>query len=208
MALTLSAKGPNDVVRYLWTPPLADGDSLATYELTETGCVIESDERSEDGVAFYVSGGTAGATATITASAVTDDGEELEETLYLPIQASANALGYTVRDVCGFALRKIVGNGNDPDASELADAVERLNDMLAEWGAMGAQTGVPLPLAAGDTLYCSDAFVSAIKHNLRIACHDHYGQPIDATDARAAMRGMQVVKAANLPAEREGADFY
>lgn len=208
MALTLTAKTPDEVFDYTWQPPFDEGDGLASYEASASGVTIDSAGVDGNDITLFISGGTAGSVGIITVSAESNEGRYYEETLYLPIQASTNAYAYTARDVANFALRKIVGNGESAEASELDDAIERLGDMLAEWKACGADTGVPLPLTAGATLYVSDAFLSAIKHNLRVACHDHYGQPIDATDALAARRGLQIIKASRLPTEREGADYY
>lgn len=203
---TWAAKAPGEVVTREWVVPVPEDDSVASYSASVSGATKDSDERDGDTVFVTISGGTDGATATATLSAVTTNGLTLQATYYLPIQATTNAFAYTALDVCQFAMDKIAPD--DLTGRELERAVERLNDMLAEWVGMGADTGIPLPVTSTDTLYCSDAFVSAIKHNLRVACHDHYGQPIDATDARAAMRGLQVIKTANLPADRAGSDYY
>lgn len=208
MAITLSAKGPNDVIRYSWTPAWADGDSVASYTLTPTGCVIASDENTGTEVAFFVSGGTAGQTASIAASAITTDGETLTETLYLPIYGPAALLSPTASDVCSFALRKVVGVGEVAEADEQEDALERLNDMLLAWKASGATVGVTFPLLAATELLIPDEYVQAIKYNLRIACHEQYGEPVTAYDVAMARNGLALVKNANLPDDRTPAAYF
>lgn len=189
MALHLAAKGPTEVLRYAWLPPFVDGDGLASFTLAASGCTIDSSEESGDEVVFFVSGGTAGTTASVTAAADSNEGEYFSETLYIPIRLTTNAFTYTARDVVDFALRKIAGNGESAESAEADDALERLNDMLADWRMDGCDIGVPAPLALGDTLSIPDEYVSALKFNLRIACHDHYDAPITAYDADRADRG-------------------
>lgn len=189
MALHLAAKGPTEVVRYAWLPLFMDGDGLSSFTLTASGCTIDSSEESGDEVVFFVSGGSAGTTASITATANSDEGEYFSETLYIPIRLTTIAFAYTARDVVDFALRKVVGNGFSADSAEADDALERLNDMLADWRMDGCDIGVPAPLTLGTTLSIPDEYVSALKFNLRIACHDHYGAPITAYDADRADRG-------------------
>lgn len=189
MALTIDAKDPQEVRRYLWEPSLADGDDIASYTLVASGITVSSSTNEGTAVEMFISGGTAGAVATIIATAITRDGETIEETLYVPVRVSTVAFTYTARDVVEFALRKITGNGVDADAAEADDALERLNDMLADWRMDGCDIGVPAPLALGTALSIPDEYVSALKFNLRIACHDHYDAPITAYDADRADRG-------------------
>lgn len=210
MALHLAAKDPDSALRYTWIPPVADGDGIDSASITRTSgtVVIEDYQLDGDGVVLFVSGGADGETTIIAASVVTSYGETLVETLYLPVRADAPALGNTVRDVCTFALRKVVGNGADADAAELDDATERLSDMLAAWAGQGADLGVKLPCAADDVLYIPDAYVSALKNNLIVELADHYGAEIAPRVAMNARTGLQQIKAANLPAEREGPGYY
>lgn len=195
MALQLDAKVPSAVIRYSWVPPVVDGDSLSTATLAVSSgtAVIDSYEVESGEVLAFISGGAAGETTVITASAVTSDGETLTETIYLPIRASTVGFTYTARDVCNFALRKVVGNGNDPEASEADDALERLNDMLAMWRIDGLDVGVAEVMTLGDTLAIPDEYISALKFNLRIACHDHYDAPITPHDAEMADRSKRLI---------------
>lgn len=197
MALTWAAKAPGDVYRYTWTPPLADGDGLASYTASASGATIDSDEISGDSVVFYVSGGTAATTATFTLSAVSNQGETLTETIYLPIVAST--AGTTARDICEFALRKVYGKDETPEASAMTDAIERLDDMLRGWAVTGADVGATFPLAESTTIYCPPQFVSAIKANLLIQVADLYDVPITPVQVENARRGLQLVKASRLP---------
>jgi hypothetical protein len=204
----LEAKAPAEIRRYAWTPSFTDCSGIASYELTASGCTIDSDELDGEGVSFLVSGGTAASTATITATAESNEGEYFEATLYLPVIASPAQVAPTARDICNFALRKITGNGNTADAAELDDALERLSGIIAAWRAGGADIGAPFPLTANSVIYCPDYAVDALRFNLRLSCHDHYDAPITAYDADRARRGLQLVKHKNLPADREGAEFF
>ena len=208
MALTLTAKPSGAQYRYTWAVPLVAGDSVASYTLTPTGCTILASENAGETIEFLVSGGTIGTMASIAAIAVTADGEVLTETLYIPIRNTTNTLGNTARDACLFALRKASGMGNEPEADELADALERLNDMLAAWAGEGADIGIALPVAAGTVLLVSDAFIQAIKMNLILQIADIYEYAPSGMVVNDALRGLQRIKAANLPAERVLADFY
>lgn len=207
MALTWTAKAPGDVYRYTWTPALADGDSLASYTVSATGATIDSQTIDGDSVVLFVSGGSAGTTASFAFSGVTSDGETLTETIYLPIVAST-ATGPTAATICAFALRKITGIGETPDAAQEADALERLNDMLQAWKATGADVGATFPLLTSTTLKLPDSYLSAIKHNLVLQLADLYGAEISPVTAQNARLGLQLIKQANLPETRAGADYY
>jgi hypothetical protein len=191
MAQTWPSKAPTEVVERRWTVPVDDDDGLSSFARSASGVTIDSYSTEGDDAVLVLSAGTNGATATIT------------------LTASTVAIGNTVRDVCGFALRKIVGNGVDPDDTELTDARERLSDMLATWKAQGADVGVPLPLANGDTLNCPDEFVSAIKNNLIIELADLYDTYVPSPRVVSnAMRGLQMVKSTLLSKDRAPAVYY
>ena len=191
MALTWTAKPSGAVYRLTWTVPVVDGDSVATATLTvsDGDAVIDSYEIVDNGVVAAVSGGTDGTVTTITASAVTSDGETIAETIYLPIRASSIALANTVQDICAFALRKITGLGADADDAALEDMRERLDDMLAMWRMDGMDVGAVSPLALSDTLKVPDEFIAAIKHNLILSGLDLYPgyDPSPVTVELAAM---------------------
>ncbi len=208
MALTLASKGPDDVIRYAWQPPLADGDSIASFTLSETGCVIDSDENLGDEIVLFVSGGTALTIGVITATAASNDGEEFEETLYLPIVASTLAFDDTAQDICSFALRKVKGIRGTPSATEAEDALDRLNMMLATWKRQGADVGAMLPLTLDDRLYCPDEYLSAVKHNLILELADIYGFEPNARTQTNARNGLSLIKNANLSGERIKAAYF
>lgn len=207
MALTWAAKAPGAIYRYTWTPPFVDGDGLAAFTASASGAVIDSAVADGDAVVLYVSGGTAGTTATFTFTADSNQGEAFSETVYLPIVAPA-ATGMTARDVCEFALRKVYGKDETPEASALTDALERLNDMLRVWAATGADVGATFPLEAATVIYCKPEYQSAIKHNLIVQLADLYDLPITPGIANNAVRGLQLVKATSLPDARTGAEYY
>ena len=208
MAQSWPSKAPTEIVERRWTVPVDPDDGLSSFTRSASGVTIVSYSTEGDDAVLKLSAGTDGATATVTLTATTSRGRVLVETFYLPIQVSTNAFAYTVRDVCAFALRKIAGNGADPSSDELADALERLNDMLASWKRQGADVGVALPLEASDTLYCPDEFFPAIKFGLLVSVHNHYGEPITAFDVTEARRGLQLVKSRRLdPATRSSAYY-
>jgi hypothetical protein len=207
MATVWAAKAPGDVYRYTWTPALTEGDGVASFTASAAGAVIDSDTFDGAGVYLFVSGGTAGTTARFELTATTLQGEVLVDTAYLPIVAS-DANGTTARDFCEFALRKVYGKDETPEASALADALERLNDMLRGWAATGADVGATFPLAADTVVYCKPEFEAAIKNNLIVQIADLYDLPIGQIVQINAVRGLQLVKSANLPDLRAGAAYY
>lgn len=207
MALTLAAKAPTAVYRYTWAVPVADGDSVASYTLTESGCTIDADSRDGNSITMFISGGTAGATATIAALALTNDGEDIPETIYLPIRDTANTLVNTGRDVVDYALRKV--NGGEPsDAEQLADGLERLSDMLAAWAMIGADLGILWPVGENDVIRADDGTLSAIKNNLILALADRYEFTPSPFVVQAANNGMKLVRNSRVPQERAGAEYY
>lgn len=207
MALTWAAKAPGAIYRYTWTPPFVAGDGLAAFTASAAGAVIDSAAADGEAVVLYVSGGTAGTTAAFTLTAESNQGESFSETVYLPIVApSAN--GSTARDFCEFVLRKVYGKDETPEASALADALERMNDMLRGWAATGADVGATFPLAADTVIYCKPEFEAAIKNNLIVQIADLYDLPIGQIVQINAVRGLQLVKSANLPDDRAGAAYY
>lgn len=208
MPIQWGAKAPGEIVEREWVVPVPEDDSVASYTASITGATKDSDERNGDTITLTLSAGTDGATAIATLTATTANGLVFNETAYLPIRATPLVLSNTVRDVCNFALRPIVGLGATPTADELADAQEHLDDMLAEWNETGADLGVKLPTTASDTLLVSDAALSAIKHNLRVRLSETYGQPVTQQTYMAAMRGIQQVKTFLLPDERDGVEYY
>lgn len=208
MAVYLGVKFPGDVLSYGWEVPVVDGDSVASYTvaLADGSAVLESDSLDCNTVTLYISGGTAGEVSSFTATATTSQGEVFVETIYLPVQTQDNALGNTVREVCNFALRKVFG-ANVP-ARAAADALERLNDMLATWSAQGADVGAPCPLALSDALLIADWRIQAVKNNLILQIADLYNLDVTPIVAMNARAGLQQIKQANLPADRSGADYY
>lgn len=207
MAIYWSAKTPTQVIRYNWLPDLAAGDTLSSATVTASGAVVDISSYGPESVSVLVSGGTAGQTASFAASATTQEGETLSETIYLPIIASAAQIADTAGEYVNFALRKIVGNGNIPSADEMDDALERLNALVAEMRVVGADIGAAFPLTSGAVIYCPDYAVSALRYNLLIECANLYGEPVTQMEAMKAMRGMALVKNMNLPDERAATYF-
>lgn len=192
MAALWETKAAGETVHRSWTPELAVGDGIATTSASATGATVNGTSTNGEDVFVTLSGGVAGTPATVDVTVTTHDGLTLTEAFILPVLSEAQAFTYTARDVVYFALRKIVGNGNDPEAAESEDALERLNDMLAAWRLEGCDVGLG-KLALGDTLKVSDEFITAIKFNLRVSCHDHYDAPITPFDASMAQDGKRNV---------------
>jgi len=187
MAQTWDAKAAADIVLRTWAVPVPDGDSVASIATSATGVTVDLAEKTAYNLAAVtLSAGAAGVTGSVLVTVITTEGLSLSETFYIPIRVSTAALVPTLRDICDFALRKIVGNGEDADAAELDDAVERFNDMVALWSLKGVDIGLSAPLAASDTVTLPDGYIAALKFNLRVACHDHYDAPITAYDASMA----------------------
>lgn len=207
MATTLAAKAPTEVVERRWPAPVDSDDSAESVAVSATGvtatATLEGDE-----VVLAVSGGTAAETGMITVTVTTSQGRTLIETIYVPVIASPAQIADTARTYAEFALRKIVGIGNDPEASELADALQRLEGIICEWRAGGADIGATMPLEAATVVYCPDWAVNALRYNLLVACAPIYGEEPTSIDYSAARRGLQLVKHKCLPDTRELADYY
>lgn len=201
MAFQLAPKAPTSIVERRWT--VSDAVSVAT---AANGVTVNSATVDGDEVVFVLSGGTAATAGRITATVTTNTGT-IVETLVIPINVST-AVGQTARDVCLFALRKVYGNGNVPVADALSDAMERLNDMIAEWDANGAVTGASYPLLEATVLHVPNAFLTGIKHNLAVRVADLYGRQIDSMVALQAIEGLRIIKIANIPDNRPSADYY
>lgn len=186
MAIYWTAKPVDAVYRYTWTPPVADGDAVSSFDVvSSTGATIDGSELVGDDVVLFISGGVVGTAAVFELIAYTDDGEELPETIYLPIKDGGAVSGQTARDVCDFALRKIVGDGETASATQLGIALELLNDTLALWRIDGLDLGLGI-LAANDDVVLPDEYTTALKYNLRLACHAHYGADLGPFDVNMA----------------------
>lgn len=207
MAQHFEAKGAAEVVTRRFAVPVAKGDAVSGLSHTASGVTVDSAENEADELVFVLSGGTAGATGAITATVTTDQGETLVFQFYIPVVAP-DATGMTVRDVCEFALRKVWGKDESPDGTSISDAVERLSDMLLAWRASGADVGATYPLTDATVINCKPEFQAAIKNNLILQIADLYDVQIGALVVENARRGLQLIKNANLPADRAGPEYY
>lgn len=208
MAVNWAPKPAGAVYRYTWAPALIPGDTIADIDLqADIANVVAS---SHDGlvVEAYIAGGEVGATCTISATVFTTYGEKLKETIYLPIVSTELSRLQTAGEIAAFALRKVVGIGEQATASELADAVEWLNDMLADWKGQGADVGANLPYTPSQLMHVPDEYVTAIKNNLIIRIADNYGREISPVTAKLAMAGLQRIKQASLPIDREVSEYF
>lgn len=93
MAITLASKAPGERIAYLWTPPLATGDTITgTPTVTLVTGTAATDGVSLVGttqVKLFLISGADGETAEFLAEVDTLGGETLQETFYLPVNSSA-----------------------------------------------------------------------------------------------------------------------
>lgn len=203
MGIFWPAKASGATINLTWEPALAEGDSIASITPTMTGAVLEATDIGDGVVNFVVSGGTTGQTAILSVTITTAAGEDLVETIYLPI-IGPGVLAETVQDIVSFALRKVTGIGEDPSADQAGDALERLQDMLDTWRITGADVGAPSPLALTSVVYCPDGYLRAIKNNLIVQLADLYGFDLSPVVVQNARNGLYMIKQAALPEDRPG----
>lgn len=198
MADYLAAIGPAETVERTWSAPVAEWDSAQSVAVSAAGVTATAELDGND-VVLTLSAGTIG-TAYVDVTVTTSGGAVLVDRLYIPVIATAS--GETVQDIVTFALRKMIGSGETPDADQANDALERLTDMLEEWRVTGADIGAPHPLTLSTVIYSPFSHISAIKNNLIVRLSDLYGADIiTPAVAAAAVRGLQLVKNANLAAK-------
>lgn len=208
MAVMLGVKPASAIQLFAWKPALVGGDSISSYTLTPTTVAVEAAHTTDDEIQMFVSGGVAGNVYPIAASVETGLGETLKETLYVPVSGPGNGFTDTAQTVVDFALRPIVGISGTPTANERADALEWLNGMLAEWSAIGADVGAPLPLALADTIYANDSWVLGIKNNLRVLVAEQYGRQVAPATLGKAHRGLAIIKNARRSRDPVQAEYY
>jgi len=201
MADFLVAKVATEVVTRRW--PVPGDDVAASVATSASGVTVDSATLDDAEVVLTLSAGTAGQTATVTVTVTTEQGQTLIETLYIPIVASTAQIADTARDYINFALRKIVGLGVEPSADELADALERVNAIVARWRKGGADIGAAFPIEASTVIYCPDWAVSALRYNLLVECASLYGAEPSPFEYEQARRGLQTIKQNNVPAVKE-----
>lgn len=207
MADFLKAKAASEVVRREWVVPVDDDDAPSSVAISASGITVDSSAFEGNTLVLTLSGGTAAATATVTPTVTTDKSRTLIETLYVPVIDSPAQIADTARSYIQFALRKITGIGETPDADELDDALERLNAMVARWRAGGADIGAPFPLTANSVIYCPDWAVTGLRYGLMMECADLYSYQPTPMEYELARRGVQMIKHKNLPDKRE-VEFY
>lgn len=193
MAQTWLAKAPTEVVERRWTVPLIEGDSIASVATSATGVTVDSDDDDGCDAVVVLSAGSAGTEASVTITVTTDEGHTHVETFFIAIRATTEAFANTVRDIVQFALRKIAGIGETPDAAELDDGVELFNGLIATWRIDGKDVGIAGTLTASDTVDVPDEFIQPIKFCLRKLCHSTFEAPLTATDEQMAVMGERLI---------------
>lgn len=209
MAITLAPKAPTGTARYTWKPDLDAGDYLASASVAVTSGTLTLGRSGVDNgeVFFFVSGGVADETPVVIVTATTTAGAVIVETFSVPIRTTEAKLGVSVAEVLSYALRPVVGIGNVADADETEDAREALDLMLASWAMRGADLGVRLPVDVSDVLAIPDAYVMAVKANLRVMVCEIYGKEPSRTDRLHAVQGMILVTHTGLPEHRQSEYF-
>jgi hypothetical protein len=203
MADYLAAKASTEVVERRWTVPVDADDAPASVAIVASGVTLDASEIEQGDIVFTISGGTAAATGSLVVTVTTDQARVLVATLYIPVVESAAQIANTARSYCTFALRKIVGLGETPDATELEDALEQLNGLVAMWREGGADIGAAFPIGADTVIYCPDWAVDAIRYNLRLGVYSLYDAQPSQMDVIKAKQGLQLIKHNNLPVERK-----
>lgn len=208
MALHLPPKAPSDVREYRWKPKEGDCPSGSTVTVS-TGTATVADDLEGEYVLITVTGGAAGVTQILAASATVGE-ETITETIYIPVLATAKALAITGQDIISDVLDLVVGLDDTPTASETALALKKLSDMLASWAEQGANMGVPLPITTSTVFLCPDGEIEAIKSNLylRVMPRFQRGWMPTPEETMAARRGLQQIKSARLPEERAPSVYY
>lgn len=197
------AKTPDETVSRRWEPDLARDESISSVTAnvdsgTVTLTATRETEGGKEGITVLVAGGATGESARVSLDVVTSEGRTLIGVFHIAVRAEAPVLAQTALDVCQFALRKIIGNGETAEADELDDALERLNAMLMLWRIQGMDVGIAKELASTDTLVIPDAYVTAIKWCLREDIHAFYGQPLNAQDAMMVAQAKSAVASSLL----------
>ena len=97
MAITVTSKAPGERIAYLWTPPLATGDTITgtpTVTLVTGTAAIDGVSLVGQDVKIWLISGAHGETAEFLCECDTTGGETLQETIYLPVNSTAlSALG-------------------------------------------------------------------------------------------------------------------
>lgn len=199
----LPSKTPEETVSHRWEPQLDYLENIITATAAvDSGTVTVTREienfRGNIGVTLFIAGGAAGETARISVDATTSEGRTLTGVFSIGVLSEAPILGQTASDICSFALRKVVGNGNAPTADELSDALERLNDLIAMWRIQSLDIGISKVLVASDVLAIPDAYVLALKYCLRRDLHEFYGVPLSVMDMQQAEQAQAAVLAKTI----------
>lgn len=196
------AKTPDETVTQRWEPDLTSSESISSVAAATDGGTVTVTATNETkngkaGITALVAGGAAGETARVSLEITTSKGNTLVGVFFIAVRAEAPVLGNTALDVCQFALRKIVGNGETAEAEELDDALERLNAMLMLWRIDGLDVGIAKELDSTDALDIPDPYITVIKWCLRDDVHTFYEQPLNAHDAMMVATAKNAL-AANL----------
>lgn len=88
MAQTTYIKDPNDVLDYTfdYSVWLQASETVTSHTATVTGATKDSSSNSTTAVTVWVSGGTAGSTASILSRITTNQGRTIDRTISLRIQ--------------------------------------------------------------------------------------------------------------------------
>lgn len=169
------AKDPDEVADFTWTPPLDDGDTIATFAAAvASGTVaIDSDEFTTTLATVWLSGGMDGETATFTLTVTTAGGRTFETTAALLVASSDTPLltAFRIRYPAFVALADSAILYWLSDAARFVDTSWREADRdpasLAYAAHMLSETGaLPSAIPAGLTSFRSGAFSATMADGL------------------------------------------
>lgn len=206
MADFLASKAPTEIVQRRWSVPVDRDDGAQSAAVTGTGVTVVSDSLEGDDLVLTLSGGLAASTGSIAVTVTTSRGRLLAETLYIPVVETGSSAA-TALDIITFALRKVFGLDETPDASAASHALECLSDMLRVWRASGADVGATFPIETTTVLHMPESYLSAVKNNLIVEASELFDREVTPTVARNAARGLQHIKQANLSGPRDAVYF-
>lgn len=93
MAITVTSKAPGERIAYLWSPPLAQGDTITgapTVALTTGTAQVDGVSlASATQVKIWLISGADGETSEFLCEVDTVGGETLQDTIYLPVNSTA-----------------------------------------------------------------------------------------------------------------------
>lgn len=213
MAQVLTPKRSDETVRYLidWTEQLAlTVDTLDDFTLTlDSGSITLSDEQNAGPIIYFLAaGGTDAETQEITCQITTVGGQTLVRNLTLLVSDTAIAIvpqtttkGAIVTQAfveCGLA-----GYEFNVTPDEQAEALTRLDSMMAQWRGPGTELQIPYnaPAVIGDSDLSDESGIPDFAFNgvavsLALRICPQMGKTMSAESRVAYAQSMNAIRAA------------